>query len=106
VEHVVASLGKDSTDKQTPVAMSWIFLAAEQSYAEAFNACLKTCDSRLEAGVLAEAAVDNAAGGVVIGGVRRASAQLRAEEEVAESCLLNRPLNELSVKLRNVFGIR
>jgi len=105
VEHGVAAFGEDAADEQAAMAVSGVFLAAEQGYAEALHPGLKAGDCCLEAGVVAEAAVKDAAGGVVIGGISGATAQLRAEKEVANPGLFQGALDEFLVELRNVLGV-
>jgi hypothetical protein len=105
VKHGVAALGEYATDEQAAVAVGGVFLSAEKSDAESFHAGFKPCNRSLEAVIVAEAAVENMALGVVIGRVLRAAAQLRTKKKISKPGLLQRTLNKIPVKLRYVFGV-
>jgi hypothetical protein len=101
----VTALGEYATDEQAAVAVGRVFLAAKQRNAESFHTGFKTRDGRLEAVIVAETAVEYMAFGVIIGGILRASAQLRAKKKITEPGLFQRTLHKILVELRHVLGI-
>jgi hypothetical protein len=103
VLHGVAVFGEDAADEQAAMAVSGVFLAADQSDAKALHAGFEARDGGLEAGIVAEAAVEHSAFGVVIGGIGGTAAQLLAEEKIADVRLFKGALHQLPVKLRNVL---
>jgi hypothetical protein len=106
VNHDVAALSEDAAHEQTAMTVSGIFLATEQCNAEALDASLKARDGFQEMGVVAEPTVNDSAGSIVIRGIRRAATQFRAKEQVSNSGVLQRALNEVFVKLGDIFRIR
>ena len=103
--HGVAALGEHAADEQAAMAVGGVFLAANQGHAEALHAGFKARDGRLEAGVVAQTAIKNAAFGVVVGRIRRTPAQFCAEKQIADSRFLQRTLHQLLVELRDVFRV-
>jgi hypothetical protein len=106
VEHGVAALNEHAADKQAAVTMGGVFLAAKQGHAKALHAGFKAGDGCPEASVVAEAAIEDAARGVVIGRIGGTATEFSAEKEVANSRFLQGPLDGFLVKLRNVLGVR
>jgi hypothetical protein len=105
VLHGVAALSEDAANEQAAMAVGGVFFAADQGHAEAFHAALKPRNGCLKEGVVAEPAVKDAAFGVVVGRIRWASTQLRAEKEIANPRFLQGALHELLVKLRDVLRV-
>jgi len=105
VNHGVAALGEYAANEQAAMAVGGVFLAANQGHAEALHASLKSRNGCLKKSVVAEPAVKDAAFGVVVGGIGRTSAQLRAEKEIADSSFLQKTLHEFLVKLRNILRV-
>ena len=101
----MAAFGEHAADEQAAVAVGGVFLSAEQGYAEALHAGLEPGDCCLEAGVVAEAAVEHAARGVVVGRIGGTAAQLLAKKKVVNLRLLQRLLHEFPVELRNIFRV-
>jgi hypothetical protein len=88
VEHGVAALGEDAADEQAAMAVGRVFLAAKQRHAKALHSGFKAGDGCMESGVVAQPTVKDAAFGVIVIRIRRASTQFGAEKEIADSGLL------------------
>jgi len=99
VEHRVTALCENATNEQAAMAVSRVFLPANQSHSKALQAGLKPRNGRLEAGIVAQAAVKDVAFGVVVGWIGRTSTQFRAEEEITNSRFLKRTLHHFLVEL-------
>jgi hypothetical protein len=105
VKHGVAVLAKDAADEQAAMAVCRVFLAANQCNAEALHAGFKASNGRLEVCIVVEPAIEDAAFGVVVGGIGRPAAQLRAEKEIADSRLFQGTLHEFLVELRDILRV-
>jgi hypothetical protein len=105
VKHGVAVLAKDAADEQAAMAVCRVFLATNQGDAEALHAGFEASNSSPEADVVAQAAIENAALGVIVGGIGRPATQLRAEKEIADSRLFQGTLHEFLVELRDILRV-
>jgi len=105
VSHDVAALGEHAANEQAAMAVGGVFLAADQGHAEARHAGLKPRNGCLKESVVAEPAVKYAAFGVVVGRIRWASTQLRAEKEIADSRFIQGALHKFLVELRDVLRV-
>ena len=103
--HGVAALNEYAANEQAAMAVGGIFLAANQGHAVALHAAFQPRDPRLEAGIVAQTAIEDAALGVVVAGIGRTATQFCAEEEIADSRLLQRALHQLLVELRDVLRV-
>jgi hypothetical protein len=105
MNHDVAALREHAADEQAAMAVSRVLLAANQGHAESLHAGFKPCDPRLEAGVVAQTAIKNAAFGVVVGRIGRPSAEFRPEKEIPDSGFLQRSLHQFLIELRDVLRV-
>jgi len=98
-------LDQDAAHQQAAMAMSRIFLAAQQSYAKRDDPALQSFYTFHECRIGLHAAVEHVPVFVVIRRISRAATQFAAKKNVFDPALSKFSLHDFTVELRGKAGI-